>query len=310
MKKIVWVFYSMLWPLISKAQLNAATAKGFWDDSVNHPLFPIYLISFFVFIIFVLTLVTAMIVLKVLNLFVEKVAIEKAERLGKPYTPPQNGWARFWEKANALVPLEEEKNIVLDHDYDGIRELDNHLPPWWKGLFYGSIVFAVVYLALFHISNSLPLSAQEYQNEVSLAEAQASALKASQPAEVIDENNLLFTNDVVQIAKGKSVFMSNNCGSCHRNDGGGNTIGPNLTDEYWLHGGDIKNIFATIKNGVVEKAMPAWGKVMSQKDVRDVAFYVMSLHGTHPPNGKPAQGELFREKQKPKPADSAKVVKK
>ena len=101
--------------------------------------------------------------------------------------------------------------------------------------------------------------------------------------------------------------MSNNCGSCHRNDGGGNMIGPNLTDAYWLHGGDIKQIFSIIKNGAVEKAMPAWGKVMSQKDVRDVAFYVMSLQESNPENAKVAQGELYKPKPDTTSTDSLKV---
>ncbi len=304
MKKIVLVFCSMLLTFLSKAQtINTSAAKGFWDD----PLFLLYLVSVFVFIALILTVVASIIVLRVLNLFVEKEAQEKAAKLGIPYVPPQSWWTRFWQNANALVPLEEEKNIELDHNYDGIRELDNHLPPWWKGLFYGSIVFAIVYLALFHLSNSLPLSEQEYQNELSLAVEQARILKASQPAEVIDENKLLFTHDAAMIAKGKSIFMSNNCASCHRNDGGGNTIGPNLTDSYWVHGGEMKNIFHTINVGAVEKAMPAWGKVMSQKDVRDVAFYVMSLQGTNPPNAKAPQGELFKPKPDTPSRDSTKV---
>ena len=88
--------------------------------------------------------------------------------------------------------------------------------------------------------------------------------------------------------------MNNNCGSCHRNDGGGNTIGPNLTDDYWIHGGEVKNVFATIKNGAVEKGMPAWGKSMKPEDVRDVTFFVMSLRGTNPENAKGPQGELFK----------------
>ena len=299
MKKVFLVFSALLLPLLSKAQgIIASDGKRFWDDPTNHPAFPLYVIGFLVFIALILTIIAAVIVLRVLNLLAENAAIEKAAKLGIPYVPPQSWWSRFWLDANALVPLEEEKNIELDHNYDGIRELDNHLPPWWKGLFYGSMVFAVVYMAVFHLSSSLPLSEQEYQNEVSLAAEQVRMLKASQPAEVIDENKLSFDNNAAMIAKGKSVFLSSNCGSCHRNDGGGNAIGPNLTDAYWLHGGDIKNVFTTIKNGVVEKAMPAWGKVMSQKDVRDLAFYVMSLQGTNPANAKAPQGVLFKPKPK------------
>jgi cytochrome c oxidase cbb3-type subunit 3 len=115
----------------------------------------------------------------------------------------------------------------------------------------------------------------------------------------------MFTKDVAIIEKGKSVFAEYNCGSCHRNDGGGNTIGPNLTDEYWLHGGDIKNVFGTIKNGVVEKGMPAWGKSMRPEAVRDVTFFVMSLQGTNPQNAKAPQGEIF--KGTTEKADSTKV---
>src|SRR5690606_8639059 len=105
---------------------------------------------------------------------------------------------------------------------------------------------------------------------------------------------------------GKSIYMSNNCGGCHRNDGGGNTIGPNLADTYWLHGGEVKNVFVTIKNGVVEKGMPAWGKSMSAQDVRDVTFFVLSLQGTNPPDAKAPQGELFEQKFKA-PADTLKA---
>jgi cytochrome c oxidase cbb3-type subunit 3 len=87
-----------------------------------------------------------------------------------------------------------------------------------------------------------------------------------------------------------------NCVPCHRNDGGGNTIGPNLTDNFWLHGGAVKNVFSTVNTGFVEKGMPAWGKTMSQGDVRDVTFFVLSLQGTNPANPKAPQGEPMEQK--------------
>ena len=170
-------------------------------------------------------------------------------------------------------------------------------------MFYSTIVWAVGYLIVYHISSSMPLSIGEYENELTLAEQQVRAYKASQPQETIDENTLVFMKDETIISRGKTVFMSNNCGSCHRNDGGGSAIGPNLTDEYWIHGGAMKNIFSTIKTGFVEKGMPAWGKVMSPTDVRNVAFYVMSLQGSSPPNPKAPQGDLF----KPVKQDSTQV---
>ena len=153
----------------------------------------------------------------------------------------------------------------------------------------------------YHVSFSLPLSGDEYKNEVAEAEAAKKALQASQPAAVIDENALVYDGNAEFVAKGKVVFTGNNCQSCHRDDGGGNGIGPNLTDDYWIHGGTIKEIFVTVNKGVIEKGMPAWGKVMSPADVRNVVFYVMSLRGTNPANPKAPQGNKYvPEEVKPK----------
>lgn len=250
----------------------------------------IYFILAFMIIIIILLVVTI--------IYVSRIAVLMS---GKQKV---SWWQKFWLEINATVPVEKEQDLDLGHDFDGIRELDNHLPPWWKGLFYATIVWGVVYLIAYHVTDTLPLSIGEYQAELSQAEEDARILRASQPAEVIDENTLAYTPDETILTHGKAVFISNNCASCHRNDGGGNTIGPNLTDEYWLHGGSVKNIFSTINKGVLEKGMPAWGKVMSPKDVRDVTFFVISLKGTNPPDGKAPQGELYRIASK---ADSTRV---
>jgi cytochrome c oxidase cbb3-type subunit 3 len=238
----------------------------------------IYFIFAFMITIIILLVVTIIYVLRISALISGK--------------QKMSWWQKFWQQINATVPVEKEHDIDTGHDFDGIRELDNHLPPWWKGLFYATIVWGVVYLIVYHVTDTYPLSNGEYQAELAKAEKDAQILKASQPVEVIDENALEYTADEAMLSHGKTVFVSNNCASCHRNDGGGNTIGPNLTDEYWLHGGSVKSIFSTINKGVLEKGMPAWGKVMSPKDVRDVAFYIMSLKGSNPPDAKTPQGEL------------------
>lgn len=268
---------------------QSESGKSFWDDPFNDPRLPIYVTFAFMGVVIVLLVVVILYIFKVLRLLAESVRGE-----GSTVAQPRSSWwSRFVERLNASVPVEQEKTIELDHDYDGIRELDNHLPPWWKWLFYFTIGWAAVYLVVYHVTYTLPLSEEEYRHELALAEEQARKLKASQPESVIDENALEYTADAEIIEKGKTVYMNNNCGSCHRNDGGGNSIGPNLTDEYWLHGGDIKSVFTTIKNGVIEKGMPAWGKVMSARDVRDVAFFVLSLQGTNPPDAKAPQGERY-----------------
>jgi cytochrome c oxidase cbb3-type subunit III len=295
MKRLASALFGLALAAPALAQEASQQQASFMSDPVNHPMFPYYVVFALISAGTILVIVVGIYVIRVLNLLTEQAKKEKAEKLGVAYVPSMSLWQRFSQKMNASVPVDQEKNIELDHSYDGIKELDNHLPPWWKWLFYGTIGWAAVYIIVFHFSNSLPLSLEEYRAEIAQAEEQARKLKSAQPEPSIDENNLLYTADAAIIEKGKLVFNNNPCGSCHRNDGGGNTIGPNLTDEYWIHGGDIKNIFNTIKNGAVDKGMPAWGKAMSPQDVRDVSFYIMSLQGTNPPNGKAPQGEIFKQ---------------
>ncbi len=295
MKKVFSILSLLLLSFAAFAQEASAETKSFWDDPFNDPLLPLYLVSLFVLIVIVLVGFVAIYLWKILNMLAEQAEEERARKLGITYAPKQNWWNKFIDQINAAVPVEKEKDIELDHNYDGIKELDNHLPPWWTWLFIGCIVWGAIYLVIYHISDTLPLQLDEYEQELTLADEQARKLKAAQPQEAIDENTLAFTNDKAIIEKGKSVFVSYNCASCHKADGGGNTIGPNLTDDYWIHGGSIKSIFLTIKNGVVEKGMPAWGKSMSPQDVKAATFFVMSLKGTNPAGAKAAQGELFKE---------------
>lgn len=305
MKKFILLMSALLMAIASFAQETSAQ-KTFMDDPFNHPMLPTVVVLVLLGISIVLVAVVGIYAFKIMNVLNEQLEKQKADQLGIAYVPSPTWWERFSQQMNASVPVEQEKNIELDHSYDGIKELDNHLPPWWKWLFYGTIAWSVVYVIVFHFLSTLPLSEQEYQNEVAQAEEQAIQRQASQPQEAIDEDNIIFTNDPEIIEKGKSVFANNPCGSCHRNDGGGNTIGPNLTDEYWIHGGDVKNVFNTIKNGAVDKGMPAWGKSMTPQDVRNVTFYIMSLQGTNPPDAKAPQGEFFKQNVSVK-SDTTKV---
>lgn len=307
MKKKVLLVSGMLVAISSFAQ-NSGAQKTFWADPVGDPMFPAYTVLSLLVVSILLAVFVCVYALRVMNLLHEQVQREKANRLGIAYIPAPGWWARLSQKMNASVPIDQEKDIEMDHAYDGIKELDNHLPPWWKWLFYGTIGWAAVYIFIFHFSNSLPLSMEEYRNEIVLAEEQARVRKANLPAgEEIDESKLEFKKDPAIIEKGKNVFASNPCSSCHRADGGGNTIGPNLTDEYWLHGGDVKSVFATIKNGVIEKGMPAWGKALSPQDIRDVSFYILSLQGSNPANAKAPQGEVVKMNTPKAMADSTKA---
>ncbi len=301
MKKVFSFLAFSAFSISTFAQEAAVAQTGLMDS----PYFPLYLLSAFVFAVVLVVLIVAIYFLRILNVLTQEAEKEKAVKLGIAYAPKKAWWTNFIDQLNAAVPVEKEKEIELNHNYDGIKELDNHLPPWWTSLFIGSIIWGIIYMIVYHVSGTLPLQADEYEQEVTLANEQARKLKASQPQEIIDENTLTFTNDLELIEKGKAVFLSSTCATCHRADGGGNAIGPNLTDEYWIHGGSVQNIFATIKNGVVEKGMPAWGKAMSAKDVKAATFYIMSLQGSKPADAKAPQGEFY--KQEVVKPDSTKV---
>lgn len=207
----------------------------------------------------------------------------------------------WWSRFNKFKPVEQEADIDLGHNYDGIRELDNRLPPWWLYGFYVTIVFAAVYLWRFHVSHTAPSSEQEYQQSVAKAELKLQEyLKLK--GDAVNENTVAVLNGTDDIAAGKKIFTTS-CASCHKEAGGGD-VGPNLTDDYWMHGGDIKSIFKVVKYGI--NAMPQWQNAYSNKQLAQVSSYIKSLKGTNPPNPKAPQGELYKEESANKPAvDSA-----
>ena len=193
----------------------------------------------------------------------------------------------LWNKILGLKPISEEKDMMLDHNFDGITELDNPTPAWFMGLFYGTIAFAIVYMLNYHVFNWSPLQDEEYAIEVKAAEVEKSAFLAKS-GNLIDENNVKLSTDAGVISAGKAVFMQN-CIACHLGQGQG-SIGPNLTDEYWIRGGTVNNIFKTIKYGVPEKGMISWEKTLTPKQTSDVSNFILSLQGSNPPNPKEPQG--------------------
>lgn len=204
--------------------------------------------------------------------------------------PQSSGFSKWWARINKFKPVEKEREIELDHDYDGIRELDNRLPPWWLWGFYVSIIFSVVYLWRYHVAYSAPLSKEELEISVKKADEEVKAYLAMK-GETVDENTVTQLADPQDLAEGKKIFTAS-CVACHKDDGGG-LVGPNLTDDYWLHGGSIKNVFKTIKYGI--NAMPAWQSNYSNKQLAQVASYVKSLQGSNPPGAKTSEGELYKE---------------
>ena len=198
----------------------------------------------------------------------------------------------LWDKLNSFRPVEQEADMDLGHDYDGIRELDNRLPPWWLYGFYICIIFAVIYLWRFHVSHTAPLAQEELQIAMQEAEVQKeSYLKKS--ANNVDENSVKLLTDAPAIAGGKAIY-DQNCAACHGKAGEG-VVGPNLTDDYWLHGGSVQDVFKTVKYGWPEKGMKSWKDDLSPIQVSQVTSFIKSLRGSNPPNAKEKQGELFQE---------------
>ncbi|MEZ5022456.1 MAG: cbb3-type cytochrome c oxidase N-terminal domain-containing protein [Chitinophagales bacterium] len=200
-----------------------------------------------------------------------------------------------WKKINTVltdaVPIEYEHDILLDHDYDGIKELDNHLPPWWKWMFYATIVYAVVYIGYFYVWGLGADQYEKYDKKVALAEIQKAEYLANM-ANNVDENTVTFLADASSLSSGQSIFKAN-CVTCHGQVGEGTPIAPNLTDQYWIHGGDIKDIFKTIKYGVQNKGMISWQDQLLPNEMSEVASYIVSLQGSNPENAREPQGELY-----------------
>jgi cytochrome c oxidase cbb3-type subunit 3 len=201
-------------------------------------------------------------------------------------------WKSLDEKwMTRAVPLEKEADILLDHDYDGIRELDNALPPWWKYGFYFTLVIGVLYIMNYHVLGIGMNPEQEYAAQMDEGKRVEEAYKAK-TKNLVDENNVTMA-DAAGIAEGKKVFQTT-CFACHGKDGEGG-IGPNLTDDYWIHGGSMNDIYKTIKLGYPEKGMQSWQSMFNPVQIKELTSFVKSLKGTKPANPKAPQGDLFKE---------------
>lgn len=280
-------------------------ALEFFIDSGDRPAF----IKFPMVSLFLVVFLFLLIAIEVVVSAVDKVTyhlltddqkkqLEDAQSL--PFTEGKF-YQGIMSKLTRSKTVEQEADVMLDHDYDGIRELDNVLPPWWVYLFYATIIFAFVYLIRFHVMGDYT-QAQEFDKEVELANIEIAKNAAASPDDMnIDKVTLL--TDAESVAKGKEIF-TNTCAACHKPDGGG-LVGPNLTDEFWINGGGIKNVFKVISEGSPNNpSMVAWKNTLKPTDIQKIASYVLSLQGSKPAGGKAAEGEKWVEDAAPK-ADAA-----
>ncbi|MBL7779345.1 MAG: c-type cytochrome [Chitinophagales bacterium] len=267
---ILLLMFSSLWSTAQAPEAPAATHFISFDIAIG----------IFVLGIELLTLVWfALAIRKILNQLSPQPEVKTVE-----FHLP-----RLFDNLNASVAIEKEADILLNHNYDGIRELDNQLPPWWKYSFYISIVWSIFYLAYYHVGNGLSSKA-EYEKEVQLAKLQVEEYNRTNALSV-DENSVTLANDA-GILEGADIFKTN-CSACHGSAGEGNTVGPNLTDKYWLHGGSLSDVFKSVKYGWPSKGMKSWQADLSPVQIKNVVSYIYSLQGTNPPNAKEPQGDEY-----------------
>lgn len=257
--------------------LEAKSEEQVWYDNLNYVLMTIAFVQFIIIVFLGFLYATV--------------------RSGVAgYVPKREGKLSWWEKVNALVPQEEEHKLLMEDEYDGIKELNNFMPPWLQVMFWGTIIWAPIYLWYYHFGGGM-LMEEEYYAEVRDAQKEQERRAAQNPQEAFDITKIQVSTDAKDIEEGGKLFVSKTCSACHGEHGQGAAVGPNLTDDYWLNGGSVQEIFQTIQNGRPDKGMPAWKESISPKQIVQIISFIKSNHGKSFPNAKEPQGKLYEEKK-------------
>ena len=293
MKKLIPAYLRV--PLIFFAVFGA---MEYFIDSGDRPAFikfPMVSLFLFVFLFLLIAIeITIGAVENITYLLLSEEQKKKLEESAKNGSDTSQWFKKIMNSVTKPESVEEEKQLLLDHDYDGIKELDNNLPTWWVYLFYGCIVFAAVYLVRFEIMGADDQET-ELKKEMAQAKIEVETYMKTAP-DMMDEKTVTLLTDPAALAEGKTIFTTN-CAACHRADAGGQ-IGPNLTDEQWILGGGIKNVFHTLVNGGRDgKGMIAWKGTLKPKEMQKVASYILSLKGSNPIDPKAPEGEIWVEKK-------------
>lgn len=261
---------------------------------IEFPMVSIFLVFFLFLLIAVEITISA-----VDNVTYHLLSPEEKERLNaeEELSITESKWyKKMMKMLTKSTPIASEGELLLDHDYDGIKELDNDLPPWWKYLFIGSVIFAAIYLVRFEILDG-DNPEMELQKEIAEAKIALEEYKKTAP-DLMNADNVTLLTDAGDLAKGKTIFETN-CVACHKADGGGQ-IGPNLTDEHWILGGGIKNVFHTLmEGGRPGKGMVSWKAVLKPTEIQQVGSYVLSLQGSNPVDGKAPEGDIWKDDSAP-----------
>ncbi len=269
------------------------TMEYLYDADEAYAFIKYPMVSVFLFIFLFLLIAIEITISAIDNVMYQTMNAEQKEAhdIANAVKITDSDWYKnLLKKLTKSEPIENEGHLLLDHDYDGIKELDNNLPPWWVYLFYGTIVFAAIYLVRFEILDG---DNQEMELKKEIAQAKIDVAEYLKTApDLMDESKVTQLLEPADLAQGKTIFNTN-CAVCHKADGGGQ-IGPNLTDDHWILGGGIKNIYHTLEHGGRDgKGMVSWKGTLKPKEMQLVASYVLSLQGSNPKDAKPADGEIW-----------------
>ncbi len=181
--------------------------------------------------------------------------------------------------------------MLSNNEYKGNRKSDNKFLFWFRTILISTVIFIIIYFSYYEIIRSGFFHMQGHNMMMMRSTPVVQNEEPAKTDEVLNDNTLTVLKDKPSLERGKEIFDTN-CAACHRADAGG-LVGPNLTDDYWINGGGIKNIVKTIANGVPEKGMISWRGMLNRKQMQETASYIISLHGTNPANPKPPQGEKY-----------------
>ncbi|MEO7975620.1 cbb3-type cytochrome c oxidase N-terminal domain-containing protein [Flavobacterium sp.] len=293
MKKLLPVFVYLRVPLVF---LTVFGLVEYCIDSGDRPAFIKFPMVFLFLVVFLFVLIAIEITLKAVNQVMYQLMTPE-EKAKKEYDDSlalkEKDWYKnLMQKLTRTQPIEKEGDLLMDHDYDGIKELDNNLPPWWLYLFYISIIFGVIYFLRYEVFGA---DNQEMELKIEMAQAKNEVEEYLKTApDLMDEKTVVLLTEAPDLDAGKEIFTTN-CAACHRADAGGQ-IGPNLTDNHWILGGGIKNLFHTITNGGRDgKGMISWKGTLKPKEIQKVASYILSLQGSNPKDPKAPDGEIWKD---------------
>lgn len=283
------------WVWIPAVFLILVGATEYFIDSGNNFAFIEYPVLQLVLLVGLVFLIALNVILKAIqNVMFKSLSEDAKERYmrAREERLKKYDWKVLLRKMNSAKPISEERDIELDHNYDGIKELDNKLPPWWLYSFYASIVFAFGYMIYYHVLDG-ENQTMEFENEMMAAKIAVEEYKKNAP-DLIDAESVTLLTEASDLEAGATIYQ-NNCMACHAADGGGG-IGPNLTDEHWILGGGVKNVFHTVsEGGRAGKGMVAWKSILKPTEIQQVASYILSLQGSAPANPKEAEGDVWTE---------------